>query len=30
METFVDEHLIEYDSMTQISMITEKGKEFIK
>ena len=30
METFVGEHLIEYDSATQMSTITEKGKEFIK
>ena len=30
METFVDEKLIEYDAMTQISTITIKGKEFIK
>jgi len=30
METFVEEHLIEYDNVTQISTITEKGKEFIK
>jgi len=30
METFVEELLIEYDSATQISTITEKGKEFIK
>lgn len=30
METFVEENLIEYDQMTQISTITEKGKEFIK
>jgi len=30
METFVDENLIEYDDMTQVSTITEKGKEFIK
>ena len=30
METFVGEELIDYDSATQISTITEKGKEFIK
>lgn len=30
METFVDEKLIDYDAATQISTITEKGKEFIK
>ena len=30
METFVGEKLIEYDAVTQISTITEKGKEFIK
>jgi len=30
METFVEEHLIEYDDATQISTITEKGKEFTK
>jgi len=30
METFVEEYLIEYDESTQISTITEKGKEFIK
>jgi len=30
METFVEEHLIEYDNATQISTITEKGKEFTK
>jgi len=30
METFVDENLIEYDDTTQISTITDKGKEFIK
>ena len=30
METFVDENLIEYDDATQVSTITDKGKEFIK
>lgn len=30
METLVDEHLVEYDSVAQTSAITEKGKEFIK
>ena len=30
MESFVDEKLIDYDGATQVSMITEKGKEFIK
>jgi len=30
METFVNEKLIEYDASTQISTITEEGKEFIK
>ena len=30
METFVGEELIDYDSATQTSVITEKGKEFIK
>jgi len=30
MEAFVGEELIDYDSATQISTITEKGKEFIK
>jgi len=30
METFVDENLIDYDDLTQTSMITEKGKEFVK
>jgi len=30
METFVAEELIEYDDTTQISTITEKGKEFIR
>ncbi len=30
METFVDEKLINYDSVTQVSTITEEGKEFIK
>ena len=30
METFVGEKLIEYDAGTQMSTITEKGKEFIK
>ena len=30
METFVGEKLIEYDSTTQISTITEQGKEFVK
>ena len=30
METFVGESLIEYNDMTQISTITEKGKEFIR
>ncbi len=30
METFVAENLIAYDDTTQISTITEKGKEFIK
>ena len=30
METFVGEELIDYDGATQISTITEKGKEFIQ
>jgi len=30
METFVGEELVDYDGETQISTITEKGKEFIK
>lgn len=30
METFVSEDLVDYDDATQISIITEKGKEFIK
>ena len=30
VETLVDEHLIEYDGATQMAVITEKGKEFIK
>jgi len=30
METFVGEELIDYDDTTQISTITDKGKEFIK
>ena len=30
METYVDERLIDYDAATQISTITEKGKEFIQ
>jgi len=29
METFVGEKLIDYDEATQLSTITEKGKEFI-
>jgi hypothetical protein len=30
METFVGEELIDYDPATQISTITDKGREFIK
>ena len=30
METFVNEKLIDYDNQTQVSAITEGGKEFIK
>ena len=30
MESFVSERLIEYDGATQVSTITEEGKEFIK
>ena len=30
METFVEEELISYDEASQVSTITEKGKEFIK
>ena len=30
METFVGEELIDYDATTQVSLITEKGKEFIQ
>ncbi len=30
MESFVDEKLITYDAATQVSTITEAGKEFIK
>jgi len=30
MEAFVGEDLIKYDEASQISTITEKGKEFIK
>ena len=30
MESLVDENLIEFDQMTQVSTITGKGKEFIK
>ena len=30
METFVNENLIQYDNLEQISTLTEKGKEFIK
>ncbi len=30
METFVDEELVEYDHMTQVTGITAKGKEFIQ
>ena len=30
MESFVNEKLINYDAPTQVSTITEEGKEFIK
>ncbi len=30
METFVDEELVEYDHMTQVTGITAKGREFIQ
>ena len=30
MEAFVSEELIDYDATTQISIITDKGREFIK
>ena len=30
METFVDEELVDYDHMTQVTVITAKGKEFIQ
>ena len=30
METFVDEELVEFDHMTQVTGLTEKGKEFIQ
>ncbi len=30
METFVDEELVDYDHMTQVTGLTEKGKEFIQ
>ena len=30
METFVDEELVEFDHMTQVTGLTVKGKEFIQ